>query len=304
MKKKHSWQILITLIALIAVLAACGNNDKASSGKPKTQTVTDALKRKVTIPKDPKKIVALQNVAEISILGTPAIGTTDEYKTTYPAETKNAESIGGDKPNIEKIAKLAPDLIIISDYQKDMIENLEKIAPVYATHFGDTPDQHLEKLAKLLNREKEKDAWYKKYNATLKKERAKLKAAGITNKKAAVFQFYGKDIYIHDQNIFSGLYDKGAGFKPTAAAAKNKETKAISQEAIPNYAKDADYIFILAPIGGSDASVKDLLNGVWKVIPAVKAKHVYLVENKKWSDYTIATRLYQLKDSVAKVTGK
>lgn len=303
MKKKHSWQILITLIAVIAVLAACGNNDKASSEKPKTQTVTDALKRKVTLPKNPKKIVALQNVSELSILGTPAIGTNDYYKETYPTETKNAQSIGGDKPNIEKITKLAPDLIIISDYQKDMLENLEKIAPVYATHFGDTPDQQLEKLATLLHKEKQKKNWDKKYTALLKKERAKLEKAGITNKKAAVMQFYGKDIYIHDQNVFSGLYDKGAGFKPTTAAAKNKQTKAISKEAVPNYVKGADYIFILAP-NGSDDSVQDLLDGVWKDIPAVKAKHVYLVNNSKWSDYSISTRLYQLKDSISKVTGK
>ncbi|EUJ26595.1 hypothetical protein LMUR_12321 [Listeria grayi FSL F6-1183] len=170
MKKKHSWQILITLIALIAVLAGCGNNDKASSEKPKTQTVTDALKRKVTLPENPKKIVALQNVSELSVLGAPAIGTNDYYKETYPTETKNAQSIGGDKPNIEKITNLAPDLIIISDYQKDMIENLEKIAPVYATHFGDTPDQQLEKLATLLHKEKQKKELGQKICSCTKKK--------------------------------------------------------------------------------------------------------------------------------------
>lgn len=304
MKKKYSWSILITFILLITVLAACGSSsDKSSSSKPKTQTVTDALKRKVKLPTNPKKIVALQNVADLSILGIPAIATNDYYKQTYPTETKNAKSIGGDKPNVEKIAKLNPDLIIISDYQKEMIDNLKKIAPVYATHFGDTPDQQLEKLAKLLNRQKQKDNWDKKYAKILKTERAKLTKAGIKNKTAAVVQFYGKDVYIHNTNIFSGLFDKGANFKPTAAAKKNTQTKAISKEAVPNYVKGADYIFVLTPSGSSD-SVQDLLDGVWKDIPAVKAKHVFMVDNSKWSDYSISTRLYQLKDTVKLVTEK
>ncbi|EAD9719377.1 ABC transporter substrate-binding protein [Listeria monocytogenes] len=306
MYQKHKWAAILMTVLLAVVLTACGSSSDKDSSKEKeseTKTVTDTMDRKVEVPTTPKRIVALQNVSEMEILGVKPVGTTDYYITTYPEATKGTESVGNDKPSIEKIANLKPDLIIISDYQKDLLENLEKVAPVYITHFGDTPDKQLSNIANLLNKKAEKEKWDKDYAASSKEAKATLQDAGVANEKAAVIQFYGKEIYVHDAKVFDGLYS-GAGFTPTDAAKANKETKAISSEAIPEYAAGADCLFILMPADGNTDSVDEMLKGVWKDIPAVKKNQVYKVDNTKWSDYSASAQLYQMEDAVKQITGK
>ncbi|MBC6316763.1 ABC transporter substrate-binding protein [Listeria grandensis] len=306
MKKKKLTALLLVVLTLVLALAACGgssaSNDEAKT-EDKARTLTDALDRKVVIPATPKKIVAIQNAGELYALDIKPLATTDYYMGIYPDFLKGVENIGGDKPNVEKIASLKPDLIIISDYQKDMLTNLEKIAPVYATKFGVTPDEQLNDIANLVNAKDAEKTYLAKYAKESKEAKATLKDAGIENQKAAVVQFWGKEIYIHDPIVFDGLYT-GAGFTPTEAAKKNKETKAIATEAVPAYVSDADQLFILTPEGKTTDDVSTLLAGIWKDIPAVKAKHVYLVDSDKWSNYTAPSREYQMQDAIDKITKK
>ncbi|MBC6310413.1 ABC transporter substrate-binding protein [Listeria sp. FSL L7-1582] len=305
MKKKRFTALLLVILTLGLVLAACGDSGSSDEAKTedKARTLTDALDRKVVLPATPKKIVAIQNTGELYALDIKPLATTDYYMGIYPDFLKGVENIGGDKPNVEKIASLKPDLIIISDYQKDMLTNLEKIAPVYATKFGVTPDEQLADIANLVNAKDAEKAYQEKYAKESKEAKATLKDAGIENQKAAVIQFWGKEIYIHDPIVFDGLYT-GAGFTPPEAAKKNKETKAISSEAIPDYVSDADQLFILTPEGKSTDELNTLLTGIWKDIPAVKAKHVYPVNSDEWSNYTAPSREYQMQDAIDKITNK
>ncbi|MBC1212548.1 ABC transporter substrate-binding protein [Listeria booriae] len=307
MKKKKFTALLLVVLTLGLVLAACGGGSSSSSDdeakqEEKARTLTDALDRKVEVPATPKKIVAIQNAGELYALDIKPAATTDYYMGIYPDFLKGVENIGGDKPNVEKIAALKPDLIIISDYQKDMLTNLEKIAPVYATKFGVTPDDQLADVANLVNAKDAEKAYQKKYAKETEEAKATLKKDGIENQKAAVVQFWGKETYIHDPIVFGGLYD--AGFTPTEAAKKNTETKAIATEAVPAYVGDADQFFILTPEGKTTDDVSTLLSGIWKDIPAVKAGHVYLVDNDKWSNYTAPSREYQMQDAIDKITKK
>ncbi|KGL46674.1 ABC transporter substrate-binding protein [Listeria sp. SHR_NRA_18] len=305
MKKRRLTALLLVVLTLGLVLAACGGSGSSDEAKTedKARTLTDALDRNVVLPATPKKIVAIQNAGELYALDIKPLATTEYYMGIYPDFLKGVENIGGDKPNVEKIASLKPDLIIISDYQKDMLTNLEKIAPVYATKFGVTPDEQLTDIANLVNAKDAEKTYQEKYAKESKEAKATLKDAGIENQKAAVIQFWGKEIYIHDPIVFDGIYT-GAGFTPTEAAKKNKETKAISAEAIPDYVSDADQLFILTPEGKSTDELNTLLTGIWKDIPAVKAKHAYPVNSDEWSNYTAPSREYQMQDAIDKVTNK
>lgn len=93
-----------------------------------------------TLTKEPKKIVVLNNLySEILVpLGiTPAAATTaqagsDEFSTLFKKEFKKAKvvSVGWQKtPDLETIAELEPDLILMTVHQKDLYDKLNQIAP-------------------------------------------------------------------------------------------------------------------------------------------------------------------------------
>lgn len=77
-------------------------------------TITDDTGRKVTIDKEPQKIVSLApSNTEILFalgLGENVVGVTDFCD--YPAEAKTKPKMGGIKPSLEKIVATQPDLVL------------------------------------------------------------------------------------------------------------------------------------------------------------------------------------------------
>jgi iron complex transport system substrate-binding protein len=130
--------------AALIGLAACGSssdNDTSAgtSRKPAATTrVVDTAKGKVTVPADPKRIVAIspQTRGTLYDLGVSPIGVYDEgqqyISPRYRDQMKQATTIssGGDL-NLEKIASVQPDLIIGVDYSwnTDLYSKLSAVAP-------------------------------------------------------------------------------------------------------------------------------------------------------------------------------
>ena len=91
--------------------------------------VVDSYNRKVTIEKEPKRIITIApNITEgIYALGkgSTLVGRSDY--DDYPTEALSAPSIGSLlEPNIEKIVELKPDVVIASTlFSKDVIKKLE-----------------------------------------------------------------------------------------------------------------------------------------------------------------------------------
>jgi len=116
MKRKRSkWisliQVGILLSAmLIGMAGACLANEFPL-------TITDGLNREVTIPEQPERIISLSPAnTEILFalgLGEKVVGITNVCN--YPSQVQEKEKIGGyANPNLEKIIKLKPDLILTS----------------------------------------------------------------------------------------------------------------------------------------------------------------------------------------------
>jgi iron complex transport system substrate-binding protein len=127
-KMKGSKKLLFSLISLLVVfVVACSSFHvgKASNGKKTTTTqqaafpvtVTDATKSKITIKKEPKRIVSLMpsNTEILFALnkGKDVVGVSayDNYPTSV---SKIAKVTGKDTqtPNVEKIISLKPDLVL------------------------------------------------------------------------------------------------------------------------------------------------------------------------------------------------
>ncbi len=120
-------------------------------------TITDFAGRKVTIEKEPKRIVSLApSITEtLYFIGAldRVVGVT-KFDDFPPGVQKGRTVVGGfSDPNIEVIASLKPDLIIGTSMHLKYVDKLEKIAPVViiAPKNMDEVYKSIELLGKILN---------------------------------------------------------------------------------------------------------------------------------------------------------
>lgn len=152
MKKFKKIIVLTLCLILIFSLSACSKNkvEEKKDNKEATQlsketkyplTIKDSYDREVTIEKEPSRVISIApNITEtIYALDkeNKLVGRTDYCD--YPAEVKNIASIGElQKPNIEKIVDLKPDLIIASThFKKDVIKKLEDLGLKVIVLYGE-----------------------------------------------------------------------------------------------------------------------------------------------------------------------
>lgn len=147
-------------VAILLSLFGCGG---ASSPAPKTTVeITDFLKRTVTLPAPPQRIVSLSpEVTEILYdlrVGDNVVGVT-EY-CTYPPEAATKTKVGQYAPesfSVETIVSLKPDLVITSGpFHRPVIGSLEQLGIKTAAFDAESLDdvfRNIDKLAALTDRE-------------------------------------------------------------------------------------------------------------------------------------------------------
>ena len=131
--------------------------------------VTDDLGRTLTIPAEPRRIVAMLPSATETLCALGAcdrIVATDDY-SNWPAEAAAKPKAGGlYNPNVELIASFEPDLVITSKYGK-LTEALEKLGlATYAVNTQTYEDifRTARNLGALVNREAEAEALVARIN--------------------------------------------------------------------------------------------------------------------------------------------
>src|SRR5215471_13673379 len=135
---------LITLIAFHLVLGSglfcCTSGCRSRERQQNARLVSDDLGRKVRVIESPRRLISLApSVTEILFaigLGSRVVGVTTYCD--YPPETAAVEKVGDtQKPNLEKIISLKPDLVIISTASQleEFVGNLERLGvPVYVNN--------------------------------------------------------------------------------------------------------------------------------------------------------------------------
>ena len=122
-------------------------------------TITDFAGRRVTIEKEPQRIVSLApSITETLFYigaGDKLVGVTNY--ADFPPAVKNITRVGGygKYANLEKIAALKPDLIIADDFSLPILNKLEEIAPVIIVAPKNLSGvyRQVELLGKVTNRE-------------------------------------------------------------------------------------------------------------------------------------------------------
>lgn len=132
MKKANKLVVLMVIILL--VLSGCTTAPKKESG---TVTVKDQIGRQVEVPKKVKRIVSSYYIStaltimldkEKDLVGIEALANTRGlYKKAAP-EVLDLPAVGSGKGlQVEAIAELKPDLVIIPKKLKDTVPSLEKL---------------------------------------------------------------------------------------------------------------------------------------------------------------------------------
>ncbi|WP_327674088.1 ABC transporter substrate-binding protein [Kitasatospora sp. NBC_00458] len=279
-------------------LAACGSDggSKDAAGTPSAGSaasgpvVVEATNGKITVPAGVKRIVSVSYATGALLdLGVQPVGTSTidennpmELLPTQTEAAKKIEPIGsGIEINIEKVASLKPDLIVVEgatafDWG---IKKLEGIAPTL--YFGvDTPVDLLnaqEKIATAVG----KDAEFKKLKSDYEAKAAKIKtdyATKLNSVKWTIASSYGGGEFLVDTStswVGRVLNDAGAKFSQASSETKEHETT-YSVEKLDVLA-DADVILVpkMAATGEVPQDTKDLdKQPSWKNLKAVQAGKV------------------------------
>ncbi|AFS77524.1 periplasmic binding protein [Gottschalkia acidurici 9a] len=141
MKKSKFFKLAIVMSIFTLMLTACtnssneDNNSEQTSGSTKASTVeiTD-LHGKVTVPVNPKKVVALDSRA-FETLADWGIELAAAPKAVMPADSpyvadESVQDIGDHRePNLEIIAAADPELVIVGQRFANYYEEIKKLVP-------------------------------------------------------------------------------------------------------------------------------------------------------------------------------
>lgn len=198
--------ILVLCLVLVLSIAACSTTGTDTQGSKDTVVVKD-MKGEVTIPADPQRIVDVAGLTEeLLILNMNVIASAntsmfdgvsvpDHLKQVF--SDKNIEVVGnysgasstGDL-NLEKIAELKPDLIIMNIRHDKIYEQLQNIAPTvmiddnisYVNWRG-----RFQQLGQWFHKEADVEKWLADYDANAVELAAKIKEV-VSNETFAVLE--------------------------------------------------------------------------------------------------------------------
>lgn len=298
---KHKWMIPICLIMAMA-LAACSASESAtqtsdpaqsaaaSEQNGETITVED-MKGAAEIPANPQRIVDVSGSAdELIILGMPFVAsantsmfdgvTVPDYLQNYFTE-HNVETVGnysgsaGDL-NLEKIAELKPDLIIMNIRHEKVYEQLKAIAPTvmlnddinYVNWRG-----RFQQLGQWFGKEDVATDWLRAYDEKAAELAARVKEAmgddtfAVIEANSVHFGSY----YVYRTGGPGELVYDELKLTPSSGVPEDVWGEVVDAEYFSRI--DADHIFFFS----DDGQVGDTADSAaWQNLKAVQNGNVYL----------------------------
>ncbi|MBB3111355.1 iron complex transport system substrate-binding protein [Paenibacillus phyllosphaerae] len=305
---KKTTLVIMSLILLL-VLAACGQTgEKTNNGSNTTaassETDAQADQSAADTAADASGEAAAPRIASISIhvtshllaLGITPVGSVvggglQDFLPQTKEQLQSTKKLGTlAEPDMEAILALKPDVIYVDKgNSQDYIDDLMKIAPVEAFDLDEgTWRDTLRAIAKLVNKEQEAEQYISDYKAQEERVKALIDAEIGENSKVMAIRVTEKELRVFGMKRPMGpLLFEDLQLTPAAGVDQiNKAYEAISQEVLPDY--DADAIFVVVNSEEKAQQLFDQLeeNPIWQGLKAVKNKHVYVVADQPWLDYS------------------
>jgi len=275
-------KLILPLLALVLILAACGNgsNDKASKKDEAKTTYKQDSGEKVKIPKHPKRIVVLgaTYAGGLKQLDANVVGVANIVDDSKVLKNKFKDVDKVDPENVESVAKLKPDLIITYNTDKNL-KKLNKVAPTIAFDYmkHDYKEQHKE-LGKIVGKEDKANEWIKEWDKKTQNDGQEIKDQIGTDTTVSIIKDFDKKIYALGKTYGHGseiLYDSFGLKMPSKVekATKKNDLADISEEQIPEMSGD----YVVTPVAkGADLSFEK--KDIWKNTKAVKNGKTFKVD--------------------------
>ena len=268
------WAMAILMLAMFAVLAACGAEEEATDSQTadaqttETMTVTHEL-GETEVPKNPEKVVVfdfgildtLDQLGVESVAGV-AQGNIPTYLEKYE-DTEKYENIGTLKEaDFEAIHAMEPDLIIISGRQAEMYNEFSDIAPTI--HLGvDTTDYmnsfttNMETVGEIFGKEAEIEEELAAINEQI--EGVQEKTAASEEKGLIVLANEGKVSAYGAASRFGIIHDVFGVKQADEGIEASTHGQSITFEYILDTNPDMMFVVDRNAAVGNDASAKDSL---------------------------------------------
>ncbi|VEP12525.1 Periplasmic binding protein [Hyella patelloides LEGE 07179] len=282
---------VIALLSTI-VIVACQNDpirQPTNSQLADCRTVQHVM-GEVCVPETLQRLVSLDNVTladaltvGVSAVGSSLFGQLPDYLTE---KIESMELLGAsERPNLEKMVRLNPDLIMgIDSYVESIFPQLSQIAPTALGKWNGYPSwrEHFNFVARVLAKESEAKVVWDNYDRRIEEIKAAL-GDRLQDVKVSVAYACCGGISVDTESSFSGsiLADIGIN-RPKSQAAVDRGMYVLSEERISDL--DADILFLI--VYEDEESQQGLANWqqkpLWNQLKVVQNKQVYLVNSDVW----------------------
>lgn len=290
------------LLIFVLIISACSSQStgKESTSAPKENKpetiIYESENGPIEVPADPQRVVVLFHsfAGSVMALDVNLVGADpwSKMNTRFADKLKDVEEVTDE--SLEKILELEPDLIIALSSINN-VEKLNKIAPTVTFTYGkvDYLTQFLE-VGKLLNKEKEAQAWIDDFKTRAQKAGEEIKSKIGAEATISVIETFEKELYVFGDNWGRGteiLYQEMKLNMPEKVKemALKEGYYALSPEVLPEFA--GDYL-IFSKNPDADNSFQE--TDTYKNIPAVKSNRVFEVNSEEFYFNDPLTLEYQL----------
>ncbi|WP_165861281.1 AraC family transcriptional regulator [Paenibacillus paeoniae] len=249
--------------------------------EPATTRIYKHLDGETEIPLEPKRVFTDLKVGQMMALGVKPIGS-----ATYPLQTgfinsEGIEDVGIYPLNLEKLAALEPDLIILTEAWRDGggYEVFSKIAPtVVIPNHAESMADELRMFGDLLGKKEEGERWLADFEAKVKTAKEKVDAVIGGEETFTILNVRKDAFFIYDDvNMGGSIIYKYLGLKPlekVQADVLDGEVWEVSAEVVPEYIGD----HLLLATNKDAGETLERYEKLWTNTSAVKNDKVYQID--------------------------
>ncbi|KOY82299.1 iron-siderophore ABC transporter substrate-binding protein [Lysinibacillus macroides] len=301
----------LMILGCLLLLTACNSNqekeqlDEQSKSSKQEDAVTeitwphtyvDSRGKEITLTEKPERIASVTWMVTENLLALerPPIAADTVAMMSEWASMKDyfdkytIEDLGDMNSNLEKLLAMQPDLILATHYNEEVLDQLEKIAPVIVFD-GDALFSNwvesLREVGKALNETEAAESFISETMSIVDNGKEQLKDTNIGT--IGFMRLVNKDMYLFDQNQLAMYYDSTKGLGLQVPPNWPKETGTIQLESLPDI--NPDHLFVSS---GEDPVLFDELkeSSVWQGLIASQKNQVHAIDLSGLTGGALATR--------------